>query len=300
MDTKQPSSELLVGWSNVCGSSLFVAFAAYISRSLELRLEIPLIVSALRCVCQLTLMGLVLDDVLHVYNPKTIALLTGILIFLGTYEIVYHRSQRTFRGLFPTMYVILLISTVLVSCTGVAFSLQSTPFWTPTVFIPVLGMLLGNSMGSIAMAIRVCVDTIHTHGPLLESKLAMGASRYEAVAPFAIEAIRTAMLPQITQLSVMGMINIPGMMTGQILAGSTVQDAVIYQECLMFMVTASCVLGVCMTVSVCMMRLVDSHHSIRADRIKDARSSFFKRICAGFRILIHPCTCCFSRHRHHD
>lgn len=166
MDTKQPSSELLVGWSNVLGSSLFVAFAgqwstknksfhgfvatnwkkklcpfpAYISRSLELRLEIPLIVSALRCVCQLTLMvniaslSLVkesntypikssrawcwtmfcmctiqkplpswqVNDRLPTGQKMTACIeqyLVGILIFLGTYEIVYHRSQRTFRGL---------------------------------------------------------------------------------------------------------------------------------------------------------------------------------------------------------
>lgn len=103
----------------------------------------------------------------------------------------------------------------------------------------------------------------------------MGASRYEAVAPFAIEAIRTAMLPQITQLSVMGMINIPGMMTGQILAGSTVQDAVIYQECLMFMVTASCVLGVCMTVSasiICRSRKEQKNKNSRAHSLSKANA----------------------------
>lgn len=65
------------------------------------------------------------------------------------------------------------------------------------------------------------------------------------------EPIRLAMLPCLTQLSVMGMINIPGLMTGQILAGTPIRDAVIYQQCIMFMVTASCGTGALATVWVC-------------------------------------------------
>lgn len=58
------------------------------------------------------------------------------------------------------MFLILLISNGIVGCLGIVLSLQEAPFWKPTTFIPVMGMLLGNSMGSIAMAIRVCMESV--------------------------------------------------------------------------------------------------------------------------------------------
>jgi ABC-type iron transport system FetAB permease component len=85
---------------------------------------------------------------------------------------------------------------------------------------------------------------------MLETRLSFGASRYEASLPLAVEAIRIALLPVITQLSVMGMINIPGMMTGQIMAGTPMMEAVMYQQCIMFMVAASSTFGVVMSVAV--------------------------------------------------
>jgi len=85
---------------------------------------------------------------------------------------------------------------------------------------------------------------------MLETRLSFGATRYEAVLPLAVEAIRLALLPVITQLSVMGMVNIPGLMTGQIMAGTPIMEAVIYQQCIMFMIAASSTLGVIMSVVV--------------------------------------------------
>lgn len=88
------------------------------------------------------------------------------------------------------------------------------------------------------------------NAPVLETRLAFGATRFEAARPLAVEAIRVGMLPVITQLGVMGLINIPGMMTGQLMAGMPMKDAVIYQQCIMFMIAASSALGVIMAVVV--------------------------------------------------
>ncbi|KAG1246178.1 hypothetical protein G6F68_014750 [Rhizopus microsporus] len=113
------------------------------------------------------------------------------------------------------------------------------------------------------MATERCLDQFKVHAPVLETRLAYGASRYEASLPLAVEAIRIALLPVITQLSVMGMINIPGMMTGQIMAGTPMMQAVIYQQCIMFMIAASSVLGVIMAVTACMSVLIDEDQTIQ-------------------------------------
>lgn len=148
------------------------------------------------------------------------------------------------------MLIILFTSNILITYIGTAFVLKAEPFWDPPVFVPVIGMLLGNSMSSVAMATERCLDQFNTHAPMLETRLAFGASRYEAALPLAVEAIRLALLPIITQLSVMGMINIPGATVGLIMAGTPIIEAVIYQQCIMFMITASCTLGVIMAVAV--------------------------------------------------
>ncbi|KAI7895621.1 UPF0014 family [Mucor mucedo] len=148
------------------------------------------------------------------------------------------------------MFVILFISNLFITFLGTAFVLKTDPFWSPRIFIPVIGMLLGNSMSSVAMGTERCLDQFSAHAPMLETRLSFGASRYEASLPLAIEAIRIALLPVITQLSVMGMVNIPGMMTGQIMAGTPMMEAVMYQQCIMFMIAASSTLGVIMSVAV--------------------------------------------------
>ncbi|KAF7723736.1 hypothetical protein EC973_001712 [Apophysomyces ossiformis] len=236
------------------------------------------------------MMGYVLDDVFQANNIGVVMLLSRnrpekekqesfcgdlifnnivVLVLLGAYETVFNRSKKTFKGLFFLMFVILFVSNFLIGLVGAAFVLQEKPFWTPTKFIPIIGMLLGNSMGSVAMATERCLDQFSVHAPLLETRLAYGATRYEAGLPLAIDAIRIALLPVITQLSVMGMINIPGMMTGQIMAGTPMMQAVIYQECIMFMVAASSALGVVMVVVSCLVVLIDEHQTLRSDKIEN-------------------------------
>jgi hypothetical protein len=118
-----------------------------------------------------------------------------------------------------------------------------------------------------------------------ETLLAFGASRFEACRSLAIDALRMALLPTINSMryvcsspinqlayryrfSIIGIISIPGMMTGAILGGADVQQAARLQMIIMFMISAStalsCMIATCFALSVC----VDSEHRIRSDRIE--------------------------------
>ncbi|KAI8367831.1 hypothetical protein EDC96DRAFT_506228 [Choanephora cucurbitarum] len=259
-------------WWNVGEASTALMVAALVSMILGVKLELSLLISGIRCVLQLSLMGLVLDDVLKTKHMSIVIAMSIVLVILGTYETVFNRTRKTFQGMFPIMFGILLVSNLVITYIGAAFVLDTKPFWDPPTFIPIIGMLLGNSMSSVAMGIERCLDQFSTHAPMLETRLSFGASRYEAGLPLAVDAIRMALLPVITQLSVMGMINIPGMMTGQIMAGTPMMEAVIYQQCIMFMVAASSTLGVVMSVAACLSVLIDKDQTMRQDRIKDNRS----------------------------
>ncbi|KAI8098870.1 uncharacterized protein BX664DRAFT_271752 [Halteromyces radiatus] len=265
MDKNQPP----LSWWHVLESFSFVLLAAIVSFSLGLQLELSLIIASVRCVVQLTMMGYVLNDVFNADNAWIVMMMTLILILLGAYEVVFNRTKRTFQGLFLVMFVTLLFCTCIIGFLGTAFALRIVPFWEPAKFIPIIGMLLGNSMSSIAMATERCLDHVSKHAPLLETRLAYGASRYEAARPLAVESIRLALLPVITQLGVMGLINIPGTMVGLLLAGAPIREAVIYQQVIMFMVVASSTIGSIMAVVVCLKTVIDQKQMLRTDRIHD-------------------------------
>ncbi|KAG1177703.1 hypothetical protein G6F70_001759 [Rhizopus microsporus] len=264
-----------LSWWNVAEASVFVFIAALISLIFGIKLEFSLILSGIRCVIQLSLMGLILDDVLRTKHMSVIIIMSTVLVLLASYETVFNRTKKSFKRMFPIMFIILLTSNLFITYVGTAVVLQAEPFWDPPTFIPVIGMLLGNSMTSVAMATEQCLDDFRIHAPALETRLAYGASRFEASLPLAVEAIRVALIPVITQLSVMGMINIPGMMTGQIMAGAPMMQAVIYQQSIMFMVAASSTLGVIMAVTACMSILIDKDQTMRYDRIYENKSRLF-------------------------
>ena len=127
---------------------------------------------------------------------------------------------------------------------GSRWAMNQKTFWLPEVFIPTMGMLLGNTMSGMAVALSSCLSSVSHQKEQIETYLAFGASRWEAGRSIAIEAVRLSMLPTINQMSVIGLISIPGMMTGQILGGAPVSNAVKYQQIIMFLISASTALGV--------------------------------------------------------
>lgn len=131
--------------------------------------------------------------------------------------------------------------------------MKQNPFWIPEVFIPTMGMLLGNVMSGMAVALSSCLSSVSNQKEQIETYLAFGASRWEAGQSIAVEAVRLSMLPTINQMSVIGLIAIPGMMTGQILGGAPVSNAVKYQQIIMFLISASTALGVLSAVIVSML-----------------------------------------------
>ena len=86
------------------------------------------------------------------------------------------------------------------------------------------------------------------------------------------------MLPTINQMSVIGLIAIPGMMTGQILGGAPVSNAVKYQQIIMFLISASTALGVLSAVVTSIRAMIDNRHRLRPERIINGRASLFQDI----------------------
>lgn len=142
------------------------------------------------------------------------------------------------------MFISTAFSTLFIGVLGTRYAMNESNFLLPELFIPTIGLLLGITAGGMAVAISTCLSKVGEQSDQIETYLSFGASRWEAGKSVAIEAIRIAMLPTINQMSVIGMITIPGAMSGQILGGGSILNAVRYQQIVTFMVSATTSLGV--------------------------------------------------------
>lgn len=281
MDTTPPSpSSPHLDWSNVGIGFAFVASNTVLSRVLQLQIGTSLVVSALRCIVQLTFVAMILQSVFAANNMWTVAGIALLLNMIGTFEAVVVKADRRCRHMFPIVFFAMLVSTVPMSIIGARFAMSVRPFWTPDQYIPVLGMLCGNAIAGVSMTLSYVLKELDENRDKTETYLAFGASRFEACRPLVAEGLRLSLMPTINQMSVTGIIAIPGMMSGAILGGADVQQAARLQMIIMFMIAASsalaCIVATLLALSVC----VDGEHRIRGERI-DRRPHVLRRTSSG-------------------
>jgi putative ABC transport system permease protein len=142
----------------------------------------------------------------------------------------------------PT-FISMLISYTLVSMLVTGVIVGAKPWWTPQYFIPLAGMIVGNSMTAISIALECLFSDLKARRAEVEMELALGADYREASQDILRGAIKAAMIPSINSLMAVGLVSLPGMMTGQILSGTDPLIAIRYQIVVMLMLVASTAIG---------------------------------------------------------
>jgi ABC-type iron transport system FetAB permease component len=112
--------------------------------------------------------------------------------------------------------------TLFIGILGARYAINDSPFWLPELFIPTIGLLLGITAGGMAVGLTTCLTKVGEQAEQIETYLSFGATRWEAGRIVAREAIRLALLPTINQMSVIGLITIPGILKIVVLAGETI------------------------------------------------------------------------------
>jgi putative ABC transport system permease protein len=132
-------------------------------------------------------------------------------------------------------------------------------------------MLLGNTMTGIAIALDRLTQAAWEQRAVIEERLLLGADRAEAIHDVRRSCIRAGMIPIVNAMAAAGVVSLPGMMTGQILAGSSPLDAVRYQILIMFLIAGGTSFGTMLAVALASRRLFDERHRLRLDRLVPAR-----------------------------
>lgn len=207
-----------------------------------LGLERDLAFGAVRTVVQLYGVGLILSAVFAAVQWYWVILMLMGMIAVATQAAV-SRLTKPLPNAYGIAAVALTVSTTVMLAYVIGAVVQVHPWYEPQYVIPIAGMILGNAMTSSALAGDRLQGELRARAAEVETRLALGFSGREAVQPLVRAALRAAMIPTVNGMMTVGLVQLPGMMTGQILAGSSPLVAIRYQMVIVFVQAAGTALG---------------------------------------------------------
>ncbi|MFP4129934.1 MAG: ABC transporter permease [Halorhodospira sp.] len=254
-------------WDLALAGGLVIALAA-LTHAGRLEVARSLLIAAARTVVQLLLVGLVLETLFANATLYWVALMGGMMLLVAGREVMA-RQKRRFTGLwgFGLGTAAMSLSSFSVAVLALVALVQPEPWYQPQYAIPLLGMLLGNTMNGVALAVDRLTDGAWQQRDVIETRLALGEPWSAAVESIRRDAMRSGMIPMINAMAAAGIVSLPGMMTGQILAGAPPLEAVKYQILIMFLITVGTGLGTLAAVWLASRRLFDERERLRLDRL---------------------------------
>ncbi|MDQ4133057.1 MAG: iron export ABC transporter permease subunit FetB [Actinomycetota bacterium] len=210
-------------------SILLVALAVAISRLRRLGLEGDITVATVRSFAQLLAVGFVLEWVFDGNGALTPVVLA---VMVGTATVTSGRRGRRVPGAYGIAGASLAVATA--ATLGVLLLLGVVPA-EPRAVIPLGSMIISNAMNTTSLVMARLRDDLASHRREVEARLSLGQTATEAAAPWHRVALRTGMLPIVDQTKVVGLVALPGAMTGMLLAGASPADAIRLQLVVMYM-----------------------------------------------------------------
>jgi len=265
-----------LGLGDVAIAALLVFVNGAVSVLLKLDLERKLAWAATRTVVQLLAIGYVLGWV-FAYNRWYVVLPLMVLMTLIAGVAGSQRGAHVYAGQRADSILSIWVSAWLVAAVGLFVVIRIRPWYQPQYAIPILGMILGNTLTGVSLGVERMMQELTARRDRVDSALALGATRWEAAQAPARDAVRAGMIPTLNQMAVVGVVSLPGMMTGQVLAGQSPLQAVRYQIVIMFLIAASSALGTVGAVLLAYRRVFSAEHRFLASRLVQRSASAKKR-----------------------
>lgn len=255
-----------VSWLDLLTATGLVVAAGVFSALARAGVQGKMAVGAIRTVLQLTLIGYVLTWVFELERAWGVALVMAFMIVMAGRAAVA-RSERVIPRVHGGAIVSLALSGLITTWAVTAVVLDVEPWYEPRYAIALLGMTLGNALTGISLCLDDMLAAFSERRASVEVELALGATRWEAARRPLAEAVRRGMIPILNSMAVVGLVSLPGMMTGQILQGADPMQAVRYQIVVMFMIAAATAIGTTSSALFVVLRAFDDAHRLRSERI---------------------------------
>lgn len=221
---------------------LLVAIATALSAVLQLGITKSMVISTLRSLLQLGAMGLVIRFVIEQNNWLYVGALLLIMLFAAV-QITLARAHNIPKGLVLPVFLTLTMVMLLMISIVTELMLRPHPWYAPQLVIPITGMMLGNAVSAIALAMSRYFEDMAERSDDVEMLLALGATPFEAARPSILSSARLGLIPTISTLASSGIVLIPGMMAGQVIAGADPLNAAEYQFVVLASISAFTLIG---------------------------------------------------------
>ncbi len=242
-----------VTWADLALTFALILVAIGLSRWQRLGLERGFLVGAVRALVQLVAVGYVLVYLFTAERWWLVLIALVVILFSATSAVVQRRrGAKKIAGERRTLFTV--AGTAMLVGSGVTLAyvtqlvLRVQPWYEPRYLVPLFGMIVGNAMNGAALAAERLASELESRRGEVEAYLALGVSPSRAAAEPARRAMYAALIPSVNGLMTVGLVQLPGMMTGQILAGQSPLLAVRYQIVVMFMLAGGTAMTVVMTV----------------------------------------------------
>lgn len=257
-----------LAWWQLALAALMVVGLAGCTAALRLGMSRSLLIAALRTVIQLGLIGLVLEALFAAERLLWVVLMALAMLLIAGREVMARQKRRLGGGwAFGIGTLAMFLSSFTVTVLVLTVILGPDPWYRPQYAIPLLGMLLGNTMTGVALALDRLTDSAWRQRAVIENRLMLGQPWQVAIGDIRREAMRSGLMPMINAMAAAGVVSLPGMMTGQILAGTAPGLAVKYQILIMFAITLGTGFGTLAAVAAGSRRLFDGRERLRLDRL---------------------------------
>lgn len=237
--------------TDIALASTLLLITIGVSAYLRLGLTGTLIMAGVRTVVQLSMIGLILAWVFARESEWQVLAILTVMTLIASIS-AKGRVKRPYKGLLSDSIISLSVATGVVTLIAMTLILKVSPWYRPQYIIPILGLILGNSLTAISLTTNEIVNAMHDKQVLIKSRLSLSATPFEAVHELVKSAVLNGLTPTVNSMLVVGLVSLPGVMTGQILAGADPTQAVRYQIVTMFFIcagsTLSCTLSAVLVV----------------------------------------------------
>lgn len=238
-----------IGYVDVAVSLALVALAFAVSRFWRVPVQKEMSLGVVRAFVQLVLVGYALEWIFKIDQMWLIALVMLVMLAIGAHEASVRTKKLAgaFWMAFGAMATGTVVTLAIMLATGL-FELRAM------IIIPLIGMLVSNSMNAATLTINRLYDTLTENRLAVETALALGKSWRQASQRFRLQAATAGMVSIFNFMKTVGIVALPGAMTGMILAGKPPLEAALFQLIIGYMLLSAVTLTVVMTLELVMRR----------------------------------------------
>ncbi len=235
---------------------------------LQLGVVRDLLIGLARMTVQLVLVGLYLKYIFQLNNPFVSLLWVAIMLVVANLSILSKAGLKRDPFFWRSLAGV-AGSTLFASGWFILVAIRPEPLYDARYMVPIVGMILGNCLRSNVLSLERFYSGIRKNENEFTTYLMLGATLREATRPYLRDAVKAAINPSIATMATMGIVSLPGMMTGQILGGAMPITAIKYQIGIMICIFTSMVVAAFMNILLSLPVAFDDHQRLRPEIFSD-------------------------------